>query len=129
MTKRHKSGEQIALEEVARQQRITDLHDAVAVQIAILSELAHELIDQGLDDDARIARRIILELGRPADIVNRVRDALPHIDLLISRMRELGMKTLRKAVEGVKKVLVARCDVTLLDTRPIEPTEIPKDDE
>lgn len=124
--KRHKSGEQIALEAAERAERITDLHETIAIQVATLSELSHELVERGMDEDARLARRVIVELGVHADVVNRVASALPHLEALTLRMRELqksarsikwDTKPIVVALEGMKKALVARCDVTLIDTQ------------
>jgi len=118
-TKRHKTGEELAIEEVERQSRLTDLHDTIAVQVATLAELSHLLVEIGLDEDARLARKVVIELGREGDVITRVRDALPYLQRLTSRMGEIGTKQtkqFKKSLEHMRKALVARCDVTLLDT-------------
>jgi hypothetical protein len=130
-TKRHKTGEELAIEEAERQSRLTDLHDTIVVQVATLAELSHLLVEMGLDEDARLARKVVIELGREGDVIVRVRDALPYLQRLTARMGEIGTKQtkqFRKALEHMRKALVARCDVTLLDTNveirlPDDPTD------
>lgn len=132
-----------------REQRITDLHDAMAIQIAILAELGKQLRVEGLDDDARILGRIVfvLEHGAPQsaveddadrmDPVQRVKVVVPLLKSMEGRMGDARRwRSLRMAVESVRKVLVRYADFTLTDTQPIDldalglkPRDEPKDGE
>lgn len=114
-----------------RQQRITDLHDAMAIQIAILAELAKSFDLEGLDEDARATREIvdILENGPKTehgesdttDPVHRVRLAVPMLKALEGRIsKSRRWRAVGLAVEGVRRVLVRYADFTLTDTQPID---------
>jgi hypothetical protein len=105
---------------MSRQQRITDFHSASAVQIATLDELAKTLRADGLDEEARIVERVVVELELPGDPGERVARAMPHIKALGARMHEIGEPTLVKAVEHVRVVLVRYADPTLVDTQEID---------
>jgi len=136
--KRHKSGEQLAIEAAERAERITDLFETIAVQIATLSELAHELVERGFDEEARLTRKIVLELGRRADVVDRVAQALPLLQMLTQRLKEIQpsmrsthnkweLKPVIVSLEHMRKMLAARCDVTLVDTQV--DMKLPKDND
>ncbi len=133
--KRHKSGEQLAIEAAERAERITDLFETIAVQIATLSELAHELVERGFDEEARLCRKVVLELGRRADVVDRVASALPLLQMLTQRLKEMSksmrgswnLKPVIVSLEHMRKMLAARCDVTLVDTQV--DMKLPKDPE
>lgn len=117
----------------------------MAIQIATLDELGKQLLAEGREDDARIVARIVfvLEHGAPAsavpegtdpsDPVVRVRVVAPLLKSLEARMGESRRwRTLRLAIEGVRKVLSRYADFTLVDTQPIDLAALgfkPKDDE
>lgn len=109
---------------MSREQRITDFHQANAVQVAALDELRKRFRADGLDEESRLTRRCILELELAGDPGERVARAMPHIKALRARMAEIGETDLAKAVENVRKVLVRYADPTLEDTQEIDVDEL-----
>ncbi len=119
----------------SREDRITDLHDAMAIQVAVLAEIGKAMREDGdVDDDARMIERIVfvLEHGassqqdldggdEPMDPVDRVRTVVPLLKTIEGHMGESRRwRAARRAVEGVRKVLVRYADVTLTETQPID---------
>lgn len=109
---------------MSREQRITDFHAANAVQIAALEELRRMFRNDGMDEEARMVERAVLELELSAEPGERVAKAMPHIKALHARMVEIGEPQLAKSVENVRKVLVRYADPTLEDTQEIDLDEI-----
>ena len=105
---------------MSRQQRITDFHSANAVQVAALDELRKRFSVDGLDAEANLTRRAILELELTGEPGERVARAMPHIKALRARMHEIGEPELAKAVEKVRRCLVRYADPTLEDTQEID---------
>lgn len=116
-----------------RKRRITDLHDAMAVQIAILAELGKLLLAEGMRDDAHMVTRIVFVLEHGAaqedvapeddrlDPVQRVKVVVPLLKTLEGRLGEARRwRAVRVSVENVRKVLVRYADFTLTDTQPID---------
>jgi len=109
---------------VSREQRITDFHQANAVQIAALEELRKQFTADGLDEEARLVERSVVELTLPGDPAKRVERALPHIKALRARMVEIREPGLARSVEHVRKVLIRYADPTLVDTQEIDLDEL-----
>ncbi len=107
-----------------QQQRITDFHQANAVQIAALVELRRRFHEDGMDEEARMVDRSVVELQLPGEPAERVRRAIPHIKMLRVRMGEIGEPILAQAVENVRRVLTRYADDTLSETQEIDVDEI-----
>lgn len=109
---------------MSREQRITDFHQAAAIQTATLEELRKRFHEDGMDEEAKIVGRALGELAMPGDPGEKVAKAMPHIRSLRVRMREIGEPELAKAVEHVRRVLGRYADKTLEDTQEIDVDEI-----
>lgn len=105
---------------MSREQRITDFHQANAVQIAALAELRRRFYEDGMDEEAKLVDRAVVELQLPGEPAERVRRSIPHIKALRVRMSEIGEPDLAQAVEHVRRVLVRYADDTLVDTQEID---------
>lgn len=109
---------------MSREQRITDFHQANAIQVDALTELRKRFREDGMDEEARMVDRSVVELQLPGEPAERVRRAIPHIKALRVRMGEIGEPVLAQAVENVKRVLTRYADDTLTDTQEIDVDEM-----
>lgn len=102
------------------EERITAVHEAVAIQLAVLEELAKELRSErafGLARDVDLVIRMLNGDGSPTE---RVVNAMPSIKALHVALQRSGKTQLVAAIAGVRDVLKRKFEKTLTDTQPLD---------
>ena len=102
------------------EQRITAIREAIAIQIAVLAELAGDLRKDGHFEIAAEVAEIVDLLEHEAEPVDRVDAVIPKMKDLGDRLRGMGFKHAVLALNGARTVLSNRRDRILCDTQPID---------
>lgn len=107
-------------------ERITAIREAVAIQVAVLSEVATDLRADGNGELARDVELIVETLEHdgngtdPNAEVDRVDDAIRGMKSLSDRLHKLGIKHALLALDGARAVLRDRRNRLIADTQPID---------
>lgn len=114
------------------EQRITAIREAIAIQVAVLSDLARDLRDDGhigiADEVLEIVNLLEHENPEPKvpdeDPVDRVDQAIADLKDLGNRLHKLGFKYAVMALDGARRVLHDRRNRLITDTQPIDPKDV-----
>lgn len=102
------------------EQRITAIREAIAIQIAVLDELAKDLLRDGHSAIAEDITEVVALLENEAEPVDRVDAVIPKMKDLGDRLRRMGFRYAVLALDGARRVLSNRRDRILCDTQPID---------
>ena len=102
------------------EQRITAIREAIAIQVAVLSELATNLRQDGHTWIAADVDEVVALLEHEAEPVDRVDAVIPKIRELGERLRKMGFQYAVLALNAARVVLSNRRDRILCDTQPID---------
>lgn len=114
----------------AYHERITAIREAVAIQVAVLSEVASDLRDDGNAGLAADVEKIVATLEHDSNGTNldaevdRVDDAIRGMKVLSDRLHVLGIKHALLALDGARAVLRDRRNRLIADTQPIDVAQI-----
>ncbi len=116
----------------AYHERITAIREAVAIQVAVLSEVASDLREDGNVGLAADVEKIVSLLEHDSNgtdlnaEVDRVDDAIRGMKALSDRLHVLGIKHALLALDGARAVLRDRRNRLIADTQPIDVAEVEK---
>jgi hypothetical protein len=111
------------------EERRTAVLEAMAIQIAVLTELANELQRDKHFHLAHDVRNIVTALDDDEqDPFDRVKVVLKPLEDISFRLQRMGYRELVTAIDGARKVLRDRAIRLLSDTQPIAVEDLPKDD-
>lgn len=102
------------------EQRITAIREAIAIQVAVLAELATDLRRDGHGQISDDVDEVVQLLEHEAEPVDRVDAVIPKMRELGERLRRMGFKHAVLALNGARMVLSNRRDRILCDTQPID---------
>lgn len=101
---------------------VDGVRKAIATQIVVLHELAEDLCDLGLDEEARRIDECASKLDEERHPVELVREAVPVLRAVAARLQETGMRNMDKLAQALlasARALAGRADRVLTETQPI----------
>ena len=102
------------------EQRVTAIREAIAIQVAVLEELAVDLRRDGHTAIAADVAEIVDLLEHEAEPVDRVDAVIPKMKELGEKLKTMGFRYAVLALSGARSVLSNRRDRILCDTQPID---------